>query len=125
MSKTVLVVEDDELIRGSLVRTLKDKGLEVAEAANGKEGLEKALSGDVDLVVTDVIMPEVDGLTMLAKMREDSKGKSIPAIILSNDEQTESLNKAMEAGVTMYLSKAALDADSLTDQILIALGSKS
>jgi two-component system, chemotaxis family, chemotaxis protein CheY len=122
MSKTVLIVEDDKLIRESLARTLEGKGLTVMQAADGKEGLEKALSGKVDLVVTDVIMPDVDGLTMLAKLREDSKGKDIPAIILSNDDQTESLNKAMEAGVTLYLSKAALDADAIASQILVALG---
>jgi CheY-like chemotaxis protein len=122
MSKTVLLVEDDKLIRESLARTLTEKGLEVLQAGDGKEGLEKALASDIDLVVTDVIMPEVDGLTMLTKLREDSKGKKIPAIILSNDEQTDSLNKAMESGVTIYLSKANLDAEAVASQILTALG---
>lgn len=122
MSKTVLLVDDDKLVRESLARVLGDKGLTVYEASNGKEGLEKALLGDVDLVVTDVIMPEVDGLTMLAQLREDSKGKEIPAIILSNDEQTETLNEAIQAGVTTYLSKATLDAEELAEQILVALG---
>ncbi len=122
MNKTVLLVDDDKLVRESLARVLTDKGLTVFEASNGKEGLEKALAGDVDLVVTDVIMPEVDGLTMLAQLREDSKGKEIPAIILSNDEQTESLNQAMQAGVTTYLSKATLNAEELSEQILVALG---
>lgn len=122
MGKTVLLVEDDKLIRESLARTLADKGLNVLQAANGKEGLEKALAGDIDLILTDVIMPDVDGLTMLAKLREDSKTKKIPAIILSNDDQTESLNKAMEAGVTVYLSKASLDADAIAEQTLVALG---
>ena len=122
MSKTVLLVEDDKLIREGLARALTEKGLTVLEAANGKEGLEKALAGDIDIVVTDVIMPEVDGLTMLSKLREDPKSKHIPAIILSNDEQTESLNEAMQAGVTFYLSKASLDAEAVSQQILIALG---
>lgn len=122
MNKTVLLVEDDKLVRESLARTLSEKGLTVLQASNGKEGLEKALAGNVDLVMTDVIMPEVDGLTMLARLREDSKGKEIPAIILSNDEQTESLNKAMESGVTVYMSKASLDAEAISEQVLIALG---
>lgn len=122
MSKTVLLVDDDKLVRESLARVLSDKGLTVYEASNGKEGLEKALLGDVDLVVTDVIMPEIDGLTMLAQLREDSKGKEVPAIILSNDEQTETLNEAIQAGVTTYLSKATLDAEELAEQILVALG---
>lgn len=123
MSKTILLVEDDQLIRESLARVLADKGLNVLQAANGKEGLEKALAGKVDLILTDIIMPEVDGLTMLDKLREDSKGKKIPAIVLTNDEQTETLNKAMEAGVTVYLSKASLDAEAIAEQVLVALGS--
>jgi len=122
MNKTVLLVDDDKLVRESLARVLAEKGLTVQEATNGKEGLEKALAGQVDLVVTDVIMPEVDGLTMLAKLREDSKGKEIPAIILTNDEQTETLNQAMQTGVTTYLSKVSLDAEALSEQILVALG---
>lgn len=122
MNKTVLLVDDDKLVRESLARVLTEKGLTVLEAVNGKEGLEKALAGGIDLVVTDVIMPEVDGLAMLGSLREDVNGKEIPAIILSNDEQTETLNQAMQAGVTVYLSKASLDADGLADQILIALG---
>ncbi|HTE22355.1 MAG TPA: response regulator [Candidatus Limnocylindria bacterium] len=123
MTKTVLLVEDDSLVRESLARVLADKGMTVLQATNGKEGLAKALTGKADLVVTDVIMPEVDGLTMLARLREDSKGKDLPAIILSNDDQTESLNQALQAGVTVYLSKAALDAEAISEQILIALGS--
>lgn len=122
MSKTVLLVDDDKLVRESLARVLTEKGLTVQEATNGKEGLEKALAGQIDLVVTDVIMPEVDGLTMLAKLREDSKGKEIPAIILTNDEQTETLNQAMQTGVTTYLSKVSLDAEALSEQVLVALG---
>lgn len=122
MSKTVLLVDDDKLVRESLARVLTDKGLNVYQANNGKEGLEKALSGDVDLVVTDVVMPEVDGLSMLASIRDDSKGRELPAIILSNDEQTETLNEAIQAGVTTYLSKATFNAEELSNQIIIALG---
>lgn len=122
MGKIVLLVEDDDLIRGGLSRALQDKGLDVIEAVNGSEGLEKALSDGADLIVTDVIMPEKDGLQMLAELRADDRTKDIPAIILSNDEATDSLNKAMEAGVSMYLSKTAFDADSIAEQIIVALG---
>lgn len=117
MHKTILIVEDDKLIREGLARTLKEKGFTTLLAANGKEGLQVAQENDIDLVVTDVIMPEVDGLTMLAELRKTTKGQTIPAIILTNDEQTDSLNKAMQAGVTAYLSKATLDADTIAEQI--------
>lgn len=122
MSKTVLLVEDDDLIRGGLSRVLQEKGLQVVEAENGKKGLDKALASRIDLVVTDVVMPEMDGLTMLAELRKDEAGRSLPVIILSNDEETDSLNKAMEAGVTVYLSKAVSDAETIANQIIIALG---
>jgi CheY-like chemotaxis protein len=122
MTKIVLLVEDDDLIRGGLSRALQDKGLGVIEAANGSEGLDKALSTTVDLIVTDVIMPKKDGLQMLVELRADDRTKDVPAIILSNDETTDSLNKAMESGVSMYLSKTAFDADAIAEQIIVALG---
>jgi two-component system chemotaxis response regulator CheY len=121
--KTVLLVEDDKLIRESLAQVLEEKGLHVIQASNGEEGLEKALAGGVDLVATDVIMPKKDGLTMLSELRKGPSGKDIPAIVLSNDDHTESLNKALEAGVTIYLSKASLDAEGMAAQVMIALGS--
>jgi len=122
MNKTVLIVDDDELIRDSLGRVLRDKGLSVQLATNGKDGLKKALAGGVDMVVTDVIMPEMDGLKMLTKLREDPDGREIPAIILSNDEETETVNEAMQAGVTVYLSKTFQSADELAEQIVVGLG---
>ncbi|HTE58680.1 MAG TPA: response regulator [Verrucomicrobiae bacterium] len=120
MSKTILLVEDDELIRQSLARVLTTKGLKVIQATNGKEGLESA--ANADLVVTDVRMPEMDGLQMVDALRKDPKTKELPIIILSNDEEASTLNKALEAGVTVYLSKSNQDADSLADQILAAAG---
>lgn len=120
MSKKVLLVEDDDLVRQSLARVLVSKGLEVVEAANGKEGLAQAAG--VDLVVTDVRMPEMDGLQMVEAMRGDEKTKAVPVIILSNDEQPGTLNQALQAGVTVYLSKANQDANSIADQILAAAG---
>jgi len=120
MSKKVLLVEDDQLIRQSLARVLETKGFTVVEAGNGKEGLSKAEG--VDMVVTDVRMPEMDGLQMVDALRKDDKTKQLPVIILSNDEQASTLNKALEAGVTVYLSKANQSAESIADQILLAVG---
>lgn len=122
MSKTVLVVEDDTLVRQSLVHVLTEKGLQVVEAADGKEGLEKALAGGINLVVTDVRMPEMDGLEMVEKLRADDNGKQLPVIVLTNDEQTATMNQALQAGVTVYLSKASTDAETIADQILTAAG---
>lgn len=120
MSKTILVVDDDQLIRKTLGAALEAKGFTVETAANGREGLAKAKSG-VDLIVADIRMPEMDGLQMVDALRKEPSGKDVPVIILSNDEQTASLNQALQAGVTVYLSKTNLDADAIADQIAGAL----
>lgn len=119
--KTILLVEDDSLIREGLARSLEDAGYNVLQAENGKQGLEQAAANNVDLLVTDISMPELDGLSMLAKLRKNSASSAIPAIVLSNDEQTESLNKAIEAGVTAYLSKSNLSAEAIVMQIATML----
>lgn len=118
MSKTILVVDDEELIRKGLKDALTSEGFDVAEAENGKEGLKKAVSGIVDLVVTDVRMPEMDGLKMVEEIRKDKKGKKLPVIVLSVDEQTESINQALKAGVTVYLAKDHLDPSRMAEQIV-------
>jgi len=121
MSKKILVVDDDELVRQSLGRMLADKGFTVEQAKNGREGLQKVIDGAPDLVIADVRMPEMDGIQMVGELRRDPKGKDVPVIILSNDEQATSLNQALKAGVTVYLSKSNLDVDALTEQISTAL----
>ncbi len=121
MSKTVLVVEDDNLARKSLVSALEEKGLKVHEAINGKKGLAAALTNKPDLIVSDIRMPEMDGLTMIDELRKDSWGKDVPVIVLTTDETTDSINQALQAGVTVYLSKTTLDPTAITEQVLTAL----
>lgn len=122
MSKTVLVVEDDNLTRKSLVNLLIEKGLVVHEAVNGKAGLEQALATHPDLIVADVRMPEMDGITMIGEMRKDEWGKNVPVIVLTTDETTTTVNEALKAGVTVYLPKMTLDGQAIADQVALAVG---
>lgn len=121
MSKTILVIDDEELIRNGLADALKSAGFSVETASNGKEGLKKAIARQVDLVVTDIRMPEMDGLKMVEELRKDDKGKKLPVIILSVDEQTESINQALKAGVTVYLAKDSLEPTAMARQIVDSL----
>lgn len=121
MSKTILVVDDDKLIREGLSALLKNAGQTVLEAADGKEGLAAALAQHPDLVVSDVRMPNMTGLEMVDALREDEWGKHVPIVMLTNDETNDSVNHALQAGVTVYLAKN-LDPASLTQQILQAAG---
>lgn len=122
MSKNILIVDDNELIRKSLSAALISNEISVNTANNGKEGLEKALDSQPDLIVTDVHMPEMDGLEMIQKLRADEWGKKVPVLIMTVDEEAESINKALEAGVTVYISKTVSDPAEIVSQIKVALG---
>lgn len=122
MAKKILTVDDDKLMRESLATTLRSNGYEVLEAADGQAGLDLALSEHPDLVITDVRMPVMEGTEMVARLREDEWGKEVPVIILSNDETTGAINQALKSGVTVYLSKVELDPETLTQQIVTAIG---
>lgn len=122
MSKTILIVDDNELIRKSLSAALISNEIVVETATNGKEGLERAIEKQPNLIVTDVHMPEMDGLEMIQKLRADEWGKKVPILIMTVDEEAESINKALEAGVTVYISKNVSDPAAIVDQIKIALG---
>ncbi len=81
---TVLVIEDEKSLRSAMVDILRFKDFLPLEAKNGKEGVRLALELHPDLILLDVIMPEMDGMTALKKIREDDWGKKIPVIVLTN-----------------------------------------
>lgn len=122
MAKKILIVDDDKLILESLAAMLRGAGHEVLQAGNGEEGVSLALEQHPDLVVTDVRMPVKDGLAMIDDLRADEWGKTVPIIVLTNDEGTATVNHALQAGVTVYLSKVNLDPEVLSQQVLMALG---
>jgi two-component system, chemotaxis family, chemotaxis protein CheY len=122
MTKKILVADDDKLILESLAAMLKNAGHAVLQAQDGQQALELALREHPDLVITDVHMPVLDGITMVETLRQDQWGQGVPVIVLSNDEGTDSINQALASGVTVYLSKANLDPELLSEQILVGLG---
>ncbi|GAC1391680.1 MAG: hypothetical protein NVSMB46_05070 [Candidatus Saccharimonadales bacterium] len=117
----VLVIDDDVLIRNSLGELLKNEQHEVMTAENGKEGFELALDNKPDLIITDVRMPIMSGMDMVDALRNDTWGKTVPIIVLTNDETTDSINDALQSGVTVYLSKTTVDPTALAEQIKLAL----
>ena len=84
MKRTVLIVEDERAILELLANQLQDKNITVLSAKDGKEGLSLALKEHPDLILLDLIMPQMDGITMLKKLRSDTWGSTVPAIILTN-----------------------------------------
>ena len=82
--KTILVVEDERSLRDAIVDILHLKNFLTLEAKNGREGVELALAKHPDLILLDLIMPEMDGMTALKKIRTDAWGEKVPVIILTN-----------------------------------------
>jgi DNA-binding response OmpR family regulator len=102
--KKILIVDDDRALRQTLAVALEAEGYAVAEAADGREGLEKALKGTIDLVVCDVVMPSLNGLELCRKLRE--AGRQVPVIVLSGRKKKE-VDKVLglELGGDDYLTK--------------------
>ncbi len=82
--KTILIIEDEKSLRDAIVDILRLKNFLPLEARNGKEGVELALSKHPDLILLDIIMPAMDGITALKKIRENAWGEKVPIIILTN-----------------------------------------
>lgn len=82
--KTVLIVEDEKSLREAVADTLRRRDFLLIEARNGREGLEIALAKHPDLILLDLIMPEMDGMAVLKKIRRDAWGRKVPIIILTN-----------------------------------------
>ena len=103
--KTILVVDDEELITGALAKKLTSAGYNVLIQRNGEDGLRVALEDHPDLILLDIVMPRMDGITFLDKLREDEWGNNVPVIILTNLERGEQVKKGEERGVYDYLVK--------------------
>src|SRR5215468_4959160 len=96
MSKLILIVEDEMVLRQSLSELLVEEGYEVLEAENGKAAYDVLLQRPVDLVLTDVRMPEMDGLTLLAHVQKVAP--QTPVIVITAFGTVESAVSAMRSG---------------------------
>jgi CheY-like chemotaxis protein len=105
MAKRILVVDDDENILNLERTILEQKGFEVTAAAGGAEALEVLAGRVFDLVLLDVMMPEVDGFTVCRKIKEDPRLKDVPVIFLTAKGGGEALAEGFESGAVMYINK--------------------
>ena len=104
-SGRLLVVDDNESNRDMLARRLKHEGYEVLMAENGREALQLVETEPVDLVLLDVMMPEMDGYEVLQHLKADSTWRDIPVIMISALDEIESVVRCIERGVDDYLPK--------------------
>ncbi|HUU21724.1 MAG TPA: sigma-54 dependent transcriptional regulator [Phycisphaerae bacterium] len=111
MSKTILIAEDEPVLRESLAELLAEEGYEVLQAAHGKEAYDLVLQRPVDLVLTDVRMPEMDGMELLQHLQK--LAPETPVIMLTAYGTVQSAVAAMQQGASDYLLKPVLFEDVL------------
>jgi len=105
MSKRILAVDDSASIRHLVGVTLRVAGYEVVEAADGQEALEYAREHSVDLVLADVNMPRMDGITLVAQLRSLPNYRLTPLLLLTTESSSQSKQQGKQAGATGWIVK--------------------
>lgn len=101
----VLVIDDDPVIVELLRVNFAIEGFDVVTAADGREGLERATSDAPDLVLSDIMMPRMDGLQLLTQLKNDARTKRLPVILLSAKAQNAEVQQGLDAGADDYVTK--------------------
>jgi len=105
MTASILTVDDSASIRQAIKIALSSAGFSVTEAVNGAEGLEKAEAGAFDMIITDLNMPIMDGLTMIQELRRRGKVVGVPIVFLSTESDGDIKQQAKAAGATGWMTK--------------------
>ncbi len=105
LSRTILIVEDNNIIRDQIVAILEMSGYIAMAAANGSDGLRLACQSRPALIISDVAMPELNGLDMLRNIRQNPEFDHTPVVLLSAMIATEDIRKGLELGASDYLTK--------------------
>ena len=116
MSK-ILLVEDDPFLVDIYSSKFKENGFEIDSATGGEEALQKLGENKYDLVILDIVLPQIDGWEILSKIKKDLKLDELKVVILSNLSQKEEVEKGIELGASRYLIKAHYTPSQVVDEI--------
>lgn len=105
MSKTILTVDDSPSIRQMVSFSLKSAGYDVIEAVDGQDGLDKAKSRSVNLILSDQNMPKMDGLSMIKALRAMPQYRTVPILMLTTESSDAMKAQGKAAGATGWLVK--------------------
>ena len=105
MSKVILSVDDSASMRQMVKLALSGAGYEVIEAADGKEAMSRIGNADVKLVVTDLNMPNMDGLALIRALRASASHRFTPIVFLTTESDESKKGEARQAGATAWITK--------------------
>ena len=122
MSKTVLIVDDSKTVRNLVAFIMKKEGFKVVTAEDGLDGLEKLYSAEkIDLIISDINMPRMDGFTFIKSVREQEAYRDIPIVVLSTEGQEKDIKAGLAIGANLYMVKPA-QPDKMVKNIKMLLG---
>lgn len=116
MGKRILTIDDSKTMRDMLMLTLAEAGFDVLQAVDGQDGLDVLGNEQVDVVITDINMPRMDGYEVIRQLRKNPTHKSTPILVLTTESETDKKNLAREAGATGWMVKP-FDPDRLIETV--------
>jgi CheY-like chemotaxis protein len=116
-SKSVLIIDDEESLVGVLAQKFSDEGVTAYTAYNGREGLAVALDKHPDIILLDIMMPEMDGFDVMRQLQEDEWGKNVPIILLTNSSSIDTVAKAVSSGMSEFLVKTDIKLDDVVEKV--------
>lgn len=105
MKKTILIVDDFENTRWVIANSLRSFDFDILQASNGREALKFFNGRPIDLLITDLNMPEMDGIELVKQVRDNTRYSFIPIIMLSTERSMEKIKNAEEAKITVWVKK--------------------
>jgi DNA-binding response OmpR family regulator len=117
--KKILIVEDEEAMQKVISEAFENQGFVVLTANNGEEGLSASLREHPDLILLDILMPKMDGMVMMQKLRLDEWGRAVPVIILTNVSPNASsvINSVLENEPAYYLVKSDVKLEGIVEKV--------
>ena len=122
MPKTVLIVEDEQSMQRALKNKLEHAGYTVIAANDGEGAIDALRSSKPDLVLLDLIMPKLDGISVLRQMKSDDALRPVPVVILTNLSSGDKVAEAMQLGTFDFLVKANYSLDDVLKKVNDRLG---
>lgn len=122
MSKHILIVDDSKTVRNLVAFIMKKEGFTVTTAEDGLDGLEKLYAAEhVDLIISDVNMPRMDGFTFIKNVREQEAYRDLPIVVLSTEGQDRDIQHGLSLGANLYMVKPA-QPDKMVKNVRMLLG---
>lgn len=113
----ILLIEDEEMLANMYEVKFQNEGFDLTKALDGADGLEKAKAIKPDFILLDIIMPKMDGFSVLKTLKEDPITKDIPVMLLTNLGQDEDIQRGKQLGAVGYLVKANITPSEVVEEV--------